>query len=79
MQIGVYSSGGNPGVLFSRYQVGNNKCSRNHVCFLCRLLQLHNVVLSSVADPDPRSGAFLPPGSGIPIRDDFFTDLGSRI
>jgi hypothetical protein len=33
----------------------------------------------SVADPDPGSGAFLPQGSGIRIRDDFFPDLGSRI
>jgi hypothetical protein len=31
----------------------------------------------SVADPDPGSGAFLPQGSGIRIRDDFFS--GSRI
>jgi hypothetical protein len=33
----------------------------------------------SVADPDPGSFAFLPPGSGIRIRDEFFPDLGSRI
>jgi hypothetical protein len=33
----------------------------------------------SVADPDPGSGAFLPPGSGIRIRDEFFPDPGSRI
>ncbi len=32
---------------------------------------------SSVADPDPGSGAFLTPGSG--IRNRFFPDLGSRI
>ncbi len=32
---------------------------------------------SSVADPDPGSGAFLTPGSG--IRDGFFPDPGSRI
>ncbi len=31
----------------------------------------------SVADPDPGSGAFLTPGSG--IRDRFFADPGSRI
>jgi hypothetical protein len=30
---------------------------------------------SSVADPDPGSSAFLPPGSG--IRDEFFPDPGS--
>jgi hypothetical protein len=29
--------------------------------------------------PDPGSGAFLPPGSGFRIRDEFFPDLGSRI
>ncbi len=34
-------------------------------------------VLSSVADPDPGSGAFLTPGSG--IRNMFFADPGSRI
>jgi hypothetical protein len=28
----------------------------------------------SVADPDPGSGAFLPPGSGIRIRDEVFPD-----
>jgi hypothetical protein len=32
----------------------------------------------SVADPDPGSGAFLPPGSGIWIRDEFFPDPGSK-
>jgi hypothetical protein len=32
-------------------------------------------VPGSVADPDPGSGAFLPPGSG--IRDGFFPDSGS--
>jgi hypothetical protein len=31
----------------------------------------------SVADPDPGSGTFLPPGSG--IRNRFFPDPGSRI
>jgi hypothetical protein len=45
------------------------------------LLRLHmlylNTVFSSVADPDPGSGAFLPQGSG--IRDEFFPDPGSRI
>jgi hypothetical protein len=34
---------------------------------------------TSVADPDPGSGAFLPPVSGIRIRDEFFPDPGSRI
>ncbi len=32
---------------------------------------------ASVADPDPGSGAFLTPGSG--IRNRFFPDPGSRI
>jgi hypothetical protein len=32
---------------------------------------------SSVADPDPGSGAFFNPGSGSGIRDKFFPDLGS--
>jgi hypothetical protein len=31
--------------------------------------------VSNVADPDLGSGAFLPQGSGIRIRDDFFPDL----
>jgi hypothetical protein len=31
---------------------------------------------TSVADPG--SGAFLPPGSGIRIRDEFFPDPGSK-
>ncbi len=34
---------------------------------------------SSVADPDPGSGAFLTPGPGSGIRNRFFPDLGSRI
>jgi hypothetical protein len=34
-------------------------------------------VVTSVADPDLGSGAFLTPGSG--IRNRFFPDLGSRI
>jgi hypothetical protein len=37
----------------------------------------HNNNGASVADPDPGSGAFLTPGSG--IRNRFFPDLGSRI
>jgi hypothetical protein len=32
----------------------------------------------SVADTDPGSAAFLPPGSGIWIGDEFFLDPGSR-
>jgi hypothetical protein len=36
-------------------------------------------VRGSVADPDPGSGAFLPPGSGIRIRDKFFPYPGFRI
>ncbi len=35
------------------------------------------VALVSVADPDPGSGAFLTPGSG--IRNGFFPNPGSRI
>jgi hypothetical protein len=35
------------------------------------------IVLLSVADPG--SGAFLTPGSGIRIWDEFFTDPGSQI
>jgi hypothetical protein len=38
---------------------------------------MQNNVFSSVADPDPGSGAFLTPGSGIQNR--FFPDPGSRI
>jgi hypothetical protein len=44
-------------------------------------LDINNTVLfnsmfrTSVADPDPGSGAFLPPGSG--IRDEFLPDPGS--
>jgi hypothetical protein len=34
-------------------------------------------LFTSVADPDPGSGAFLTPGSG--IRNGFFPDPGSRI
>jgi hypothetical protein len=30
---------------------------------------IHTIVTFSVADPDPGSGAFLTPGSGIRIRD----------
>ncbi len=37
-------------------------------------IRIHN---TSVADPDPGSGAFLTPGSG--IRNRFFPDPGSRI
>jgi hypothetical protein len=35
-------------------------------------------VVFSVVDPDPGSVAFLPPGSGIWIRDEFFPDPGSK-
>jgi hypothetical protein len=44
-----------------------------------------STIISSVADPDPGSGAFLTPGSGAfltpgsGIRNRFFPDLGSRI
>jgi hypothetical protein len=33
----------------------------------------------SVVDPDPGSGAFLPPGSGIRIQYEFFPHPGSQI
>jgi hypothetical protein len=36
-------------------------------------------VYRSVADPDPGSGAFLPPGSGIRIRDGAMVGSGSGI
>ncbi len=36
------------------------------------------MVPCSVADPDPGSGAFLPPGLGSGIRNRFFTDPGSQ-
>ncbi len=38
---------------------------------------LKPTLYNSVADPDPGSGAFLTPGSG--IRNRFFPDPGSRI
>jgi hypothetical protein len=41
------------------------------------LYRYHLFFFFSVADPDPGSGAFLTPGSG--IRNRFFPDLGSRI
>jgi hypothetical protein len=33
---------------------------------------------ASVADTDPGSSAFLPPGAGIRIQDEFFPDPGSK-
>jgi hypothetical protein len=39
---------------------------------------LQNFFPTSVADPDPGSGAFLAPGFGIRIRDEFFPDPGSK-
>jgi hypothetical protein len=44
-----------------------------------KYLYIKNFIITSVADPDPGSGAFLPQGSGIRIRDNFFPDPGSRI
>jgi hypothetical protein len=49
----------------------NNKC-----CWSCFVKSTY--VYRSVADLNPGSG-FLPPGSGIRIRDEFFPDIGSRI
>jgi hypothetical protein len=48
------------------------ECRDMHVCYRQSLDHV-----TSVADPDPGSGAFLLPGSGIRIR--FFPDPGSRI
>jgi hypothetical protein len=42
-----------------------------------RALELKYCIFVSGADPDPGSGAFLTPGSG--IRNRFFPDPGSRI
>jgi hypothetical protein len=47
-----------------------------HINLLCKTLRCQK---SSVADPDPGSGAFLTQGSGSRIRDDFFPDPGSQI
>ncbi len=41
------------------------------------LRKSNSTLVFSVADPDPGSGAFLTPGSG--IRNRFFPDPGSRI
>jgi hypothetical protein len=41
-----------------------------------KICSLRFTVFSSVADPDPGSGAFLTPGSG--IRNRFFPDPGSQ-
>jgi hypothetical protein len=60
-------------------------CESDQTSILIRILKIQNCssiriqaktkLLNSVADPDPRSGAFLPPGSGM----NFFPDPGSRI
>jgi hypothetical protein len=50
----------------------------SHVDSQIQIRLIENVIaLLSVADPDPGSGAFLTPGSG--IRNRFFPDPGSRI
>ncbi len=41
--------------------------------------EIANIVRNSVADPDPGSGAFLTPGSGIPDLGSRISDPGSRI
>jgi hypothetical protein len=49
------------------------RCTAN-----CQRASSKGFIWTSVADPDPGSGVFLPPGSGIRIRDEFFQDLGSK-
>jgi hypothetical protein len=50
----------------------------SHVDSQIQIRLIENVIaLLSVADPDPGSGSFLTPGSG--IRNRFFPDPGSRI
>jgi len=52
--------------------------SFSHVDSQIQIRLIENVIaLLSVADPDPGSGSFLTPGSG--IRNRFFPDPGSRI
>ncbi len=50
------------------------ECRDMHFCYRQSLSHV-----TSVADPDPGSGAFLLPGSGIRIRFFPIPDLGSRI
>jgi hypothetical protein len=50
------------------------KCKRKLYSFLWEVFLIGD---GSVADPDPGSGAFLTPESG--IRNRFFPDSGSRI
>jgi hypothetical protein len=45
--------------------------------YLKFLINIFAVIFGSVADPDPGSGAFLTPGSG--IRNRFISDAGSQI
>jgi hypothetical protein len=47
------------------------------VVTLRQTFSLFIFIENSVADPDPESGAFLPPGYGIWIRDKFVPDPGS--
>jgi hypothetical protein len=56
---------------FFAYPVSTTTLSYSSAMYLPPYL----IVSGSVADPDPGSGAFLPPGSGIRIRDEFFPDL----
>jgi hypothetical protein len=49
---------------------------RIHSTHLTFVYQNYNIFFISVADPDPGSGAFLTPGSG--IRNRFFPDPGSQ-
>jgi hypothetical protein len=66
------------GPFLSNIAVSLNTCSPE-VKHRFSLNNKHNCTISSVADPDPGSGAFWPldPGSG--IRKRFFPDPGSRI
>ncbi len=59
-----------------RLRAKTNVCriwEKDYHFYLCEKAFMHY----SVADPDPGSGAFLTPGSG--IRNRFFPDLGFRI
>jgi hypothetical protein len=56
----------------------HNKRAKTYL-LLQELLKLLLVPVPSVADPDPGSGAFLPPGSGIRIRDGAMVGSGSGI
>jgi hypothetical protein len=58
-----------------RISISNPRRTGSIGCF--RVEMKTGLFAISVADPDPGSGAFLTPGSG--IRNGFIPDLGSRI